>query len=62
MVQSNFNRAYTQLNGGTLDGSQLSVTSDLVDDDHHDAGAAHGDGSPIQQHEKPRAGSEFDIR
>ena len=52
---------FVQLNGGTLDGAQLSVTADsLPEDDHNDA-AHTADGTPIAQHDKPRAGSTFDL-
>lgn len=46
------------LNEGTLDGAKLSVASDEVhpDEDH---GAAHADGVPYHQSDKPRAGSEY---
>ncbi|KII86626.1 hypothetical protein PLICRDRAFT_142987 [Plicaturopsis crispa FD-325 SS-3] len=40
------------LNGGTLGGSQLTVTSDI----EHEDGAAGEDGAPIDQTDKPRAG------
>ncbi|KAL0960879.1 hypothetical protein HGRIS_005893 [Hohenbuehelia grisea] len=43
------------LNGGTLDGATLSVTSDLpLDDPAHDD--AHPEGTPFDQSDKPRAG------
>ncbi|KAL0960881.1 hypothetical protein HGRIS_005893 [Hohenbuehelia grisea] len=45
------------LNGGTLDGATLSVTSDLpLDDPAHDD--AHPEGTPFDQSDKPRAGSQ----
>lgn len=45
-----------QLNGGTLDGATLSVTTDQVhpDEEHHDAA-----GNTFDQSDKPRAGSMF---
>jgi hypothetical protein len=51
------------LNGGTLDGATISVTSDLVSDEHPDEAPLYGapdaategtDG--YEQHDKPRAG------
>jgi len=51
------------LNGGTLDGATISVTSDSVSDEHHDAAPVYGapDAAPegtdgYEQHDKPRAG------
>jgi hypothetical protein len=51
------------LNGGTLDGATISVTSDSVSDEHHDADPVYGapDTAPegtdgYEQHDKPRAG------
>jgi len=44
------------LNGGSLDGSHLEVTSDAFSDsvDHDE----HGDPTHIDQSDKPKAGSE----
>lgn len=45
------------LNSGTLEGSQLAVTSDVVhQDEEHDA--PHVEGTIPSQEDKPRAGSE----
>lgn len=48
------------LNGGTLDGSHLNVTSETV---HPDAPESHeehpGQDVPIEQSDKPRAGSTY---
>ena len=46
-----------QLNGGTLDGTQLNVFSDTVHPDEEEA--PHVPGSPLDQSDKPRAGSEY---
>ncbi len=43
-----------QLNGGALDGATLSVTSDVPPPDEEDV---HKEGTPLQQSDKPRAGS-----
>jgi len=43
------------LNGGTLDGAHLEVTSDVVHPDREDTQASHHDGPP-EQSDKPRAG------
>ena len=45
-----------QLNGGTLDSAILTVTSDVV---HHDEDEDEPlkEGHPIEQSDKPRAGS-----
>lgn len=45
---------HAQLNGGTLEGSILSVTSDV---EHKDEDPAD-ESTPIDQTDKPRAGSE----
>ncbi|EMD39698.1 hypothetical protein CERSUDRAFT_103687 [Gelatoporia subvermispora B] len=42
------------LNGGTLDGAHLEVTSDVVHPDHDESQAHHG--GPPEQSDKPRAG------
>ncbi|KAG2758083.1 hypothetical protein P692DRAFT_20948139 [Suillus brevipes Sb2] len=42
------------LNGGTLDGEQLHITSDVEHHNHHDE--PHRSSSPIEQSDKPRAG------
>ncbi|TDL23196.1 hypothetical protein BD410DRAFT_787512 [Rickenella mellea] len=42
------------LNGGTLDGSQLTVESDIVHPE--DGDGPHPDGAPFHQSDKPRAG------
>ncbi|ETW82006.1 hypothetical protein HETIRDRAFT_418015 [Heterobasidion irregulare TC 32-1] len=42
------------LNGGTLDGAHLTVTSDVVHPD--DEETPHVEGTPIEQSDKPRAG------
>jgi hypothetical protein len=45
----------SKLNGGTLDGATLIVNSDTVhQDEHHDDHT-----KPIEQSDKPRAGSEL---
>jgi len=51
------------LNGGTLDGAAISVTSDSVSDERHDEAPAYGapgatteETSNYEQHDKPRAG------
>jgi hypothetical protein len=43
-----------QLNGGTLDGASLSVTSDVA---HQDEEEQLKEGVPVEQSDKPRAGS-----
>jgi hypothetical protein len=45
---------HAQLNGGTLEGATLSVTSDV---EHKDEDPAD-ESTPIDQTDKPRAGSE----
>lgn len=45
----------TQLNGGTLDGATLDVTSEVAHEDE-DTGTSR-EGHPIDQSDKPRAGS-----
>ncbi|KAF8158240.1 hypothetical protein B0H34DRAFT_707982 [Crassisporium funariophilum] len=52
--KSNAAKTALMLNGGALDGSTLSVSSDVVhqDDDHHPA----TQGVPYEQSDKPRAG------
>jgi hypothetical protein len=46
------------LDGGTLDGSHLNVTSDTVHPDVPDNHEEHpAEGAPIEQSDKPRAGS-----
>lgn len=46
------------LNGGTLDGSHLNVTSETVHPDAPDNQDEHPvEGVPIEQSDKPRAGS-----
>lgn len=47
------------LNSGTLEGSQLTVTSDVVHQDE-ETDAAHVEGVPSQE-DKPRAGSTSSI-
>jgi hypothetical protein len=50
--------ARTQLNGGTLDGATITVTSDVAhEDEAHDI--ADRDGDNISQEHKPRAGSTY---
>ena len=49
-----------QLNGGTLDGAHLNVYSDTVHPDEEEA--PHVPGSPLDQSDKPRAGSEYSLR
>lgn len=44
-----------QLNGGTLDGAIISVTSDVAHEDEE----AGDESTPIDQTDKPRAGSKF---
>lgn len=47
------------MNGGTLDGSTLSVTSEVVyHDEPHDV---TNEGHPIEQTDKPRAGSMYNF-
>jgi len=43
------------LNGGTLDGAHLTVTSDSVKMDEPDSHSNHGH-APVEQSDKPRAG------
>ncbi|KXN88136.1 Protein vip1 [Leucoagaricus sp. SymC.cos] len=43
------------LNGGTLDGATLTVTSDAVKEDEHLQATAEGTGETIDQSDKPRA-------
>jgi hypothetical protein len=47
----------TQLNGSLLDGGTLSVNSDTVHPDEEDSEATHVSGTPLDQSDKPRAGS-----
>jgi len=49
----------TQLNGGSLDGAHLNVHSDTVHPDEEEA--PHVPGSPLDQSDKPRAGSEYSL-
>jgi len=52
------NAAHTalMLNGGTLDGSHLTVTSDAEPSEaHEDTETPHPDGAPFHQSDKPRA-------
>lgn len=42
------------LNGGTLDGEQLHITSDVEHHNHHEQ--SHHSSSPFEQSDKPRAG------
>ena len=44
------------LNGGTLDGIHLTVTSDSVKMDEPDSHSDQGH-APVEQSDKPRAGS-----
>jgi hypothetical protein len=46
----------SQLNGGTLDGASLTVTSDVPDVEEPPR-----EGSPLDQSDKPRAGSKLGI-
>lgn len=46
------------LNGGTLDGSHLTVTSEYEHQDDDDASPT-AEGVPYHQSDKPRAGSEY---
>ncbi|TFK19991.1 hypothetical protein FA15DRAFT_673897 [Coprinopsis marcescibilis] len=48
------------LNGGALEGSTLSVTSDAVHQDEHDT-QAHDASTPLNQEDKPRAGIAAEI-
>ena len=47
---------YPQLNGGTLDGSVLTITSENT---YNDEESVSKDGTHLEQHEKPRAGSKL---
>jgi hypothetical protein len=47
----------TQLNGSLLDGGALSVYSDTVHPDEEDSETTHVPGTPLDQSDKPRAGS-----
>jgi len=49
--------ASTQLNESLLDGNHLTVHSDEVHPDEEDSGANHVPGAPLEQSDKPRAGS-----
>lgn len=46
-----------QLNESLLDGNHLTVHSDKVHPDEEDSEANHVPGAPIEQSDKPRAGS-----
>ncbi len=50
--------ALTQLNGSLLGRDTLNVHSDTVHPDEEDSEAAHVPGTPLDQSDKPRAGSE----
>lgn len=45
-----------QLNGGPLDGNILTVTSEV---EHQDTDEPHVEGAPLDQSDKPRAGSKL---
>jgi hypothetical protein len=49
--------AVTQLNGSLVEGSTLNVHSDAVHPDEEDSEAPHVPGAPLDQSDKPRAGS-----
>ena len=49
--------ALTQLNGSVVEGSTLNVHSDTVHPDEEDSEASHVPGAPLDQSDKPRAGS-----
>lgn len=49
----------TQLNGSLLEGSNLIVHSDTVHPDEEDSEATHVPGAPLDQSDKPRAGSKY---
>jgi hypothetical protein len=46
-----------QLNGSLLEGGALIVHSDTVHPDEEDSEATHVSGTPLDQSDKPRAGS-----
>lgn len=48
----------TQLNESLLEGSHLAVHSNTVEPDEEDSGTSHVPGTPLEQSDKPRAGSE----
>ncbi len=47
----------TQLNESVVDGSALTVHSDTVHPDEEESEATHVPGTPLDQSDKPRAGS-----
>ena len=49
--------APTQLNGSLFEGGILNVHSDAVHPDEEDEEATHVPGAPLDQSDKPRAGS-----
>ena len=49
----------TQLNESLLDGSALVVHSDTAHPDEEDSGTTHVPGAPLEQSDKPRAGSKY---
>lgn len=49
--------ALAQLNGSLLDGGTLSVHSETVHPDEEESEATHVPGTPLDQSDKPRAGS-----
>jgi hypothetical protein len=56
--QSSSRSALAQLNGSSIDhSSPLSVNSDTVHPDEEDSETTHVPGTPLDQSDKPRAGS-----